>query len=165
MTLIIDRCPFYDTETAVETPSGPMPVRAYQIIVWVSLSLGSRLSRPFPAVLDTGHSHNFSMKEDQLENWTGWKSGAMDRIGTVRLNDRVVVLRAVDLALHPNVPEKRDELRGEPRLLEMSQGMVIARPQDPFATRLPALGLRVLARNGLRVVIDGRAKTISLGVD
>jgi hypothetical protein len=30
---------------------------------------------------------------------------------------------------------------------------------------LPALGLRVLARNGLRVVIDGRAKTISLGVD
>lgn len=89
MSLLIDRCPFYETETSVETPSGRMPVRAYQIIVWVSLSLRGELSRPFPAVLDTGHSHNFSIKQDQLKQWTGWEPAAMGRTGTIQVNDRL----------------------------------------------------------------------------
>jgi hypothetical protein len=162
MSVIIDRCPFHDVETAVETPSGALPVRAYQIIVWVGVSLRGSVSRPFPAVLDTGHSHNFSITDEQMQKWTGWEPNAMRRIGTARVNNRVVALREADLVLFPNAAGKRDELSGKPHLLELSQGIVIASQGDPFATRLPALGMRALVRNGMRVVVDGAAKTVSL---
>ena len=66
MSVIIDGCPFHDVETAVETPSGALPVRAYQIIVWVGVSLRGSVSRAFPAVLDTGHSHNFSITDEKM---------------------------------------------------------------------------------------------------
>jgi len=71
MSLIVDRCPLYEEATEVGAPSGPIVIRSYQIVVWVGLSVHGTLSRPFPAVVDTGHSHNFSIKEEQLELWTG----------------------------------------------------------------------------------------------
>ena len=33
MNLILDRCPFYEQATEVETTTGPVHVRAYQIVV------------------------------------------------------------------------------------------------------------------------------------
>jgi len=162
MNVIIDRCPFHDRETSVETLSGPMPVRAYQLIVWAGISFEGDLSQPFLVVLDTGHSHNFSIREELLREWAGCEPGAMRRVGTIRVNERLVILRQAELALYPNVPGSRDELHGEPRALEMSQGIVIARQQDPFATRLPTLGMRALARNRLQLVVDGKAMMASI---
>ncbi len=71
MSLILDRLPFYEEATEVDTPSGPVLIRSYQIVAWVGLSIRGTLSPPFPAVLDTGHSHNFSIKEEHFELWAG----------------------------------------------------------------------------------------------
>jgi hypothetical protein len=114
MMILVDRCPFYSSEMAIPMPSGPIAVRGYQIIVWVSLSVGGARSRPFPAVLDTGHSHNFSIREVQLRQWTGWEPTEMGVLGTIRMNEWVVTLREAAIAIHPNVPERRDEIGEEP---------------------------------------------------
>jgi hypothetical protein len=165
MKTIIDRCPFYDRETIVETASGPVPIRAYQVVVWVSLSVRAVVSPRFPAVLDTGHSHNFSIREEELKAWTGLVPEAMEVVGSIRVNNRLVLLREADLVLRENVPGSRDAIRGEPHLLETTQGIVIHKSGDPVAPRLPVLGLRALVRNKLRLVIDGPAMTVSLESD
>lgn len=59
MNRIIDRCPFFDTETVAATCSGPVVIRAYQIVLWIGIQVLGKLSRPFPTVLDTGHSYAF----------------------------------------------------------------------------------------------------------
>jgi hypothetical protein len=55
--------------TTVETPTGPVLVRPYQIVVPVRVTVADQLSPLFPAVLDSGHSHNFSITGDQLRDW------------------------------------------------------------------------------------------------
>jgi hypothetical protein len=62
MTWIVNRCPFYEKETQVVVPHGTIVVRPYQMVPWVSLRVRETVSRPFPAVVDTGHSHNFSIR-------------------------------------------------------------------------------------------------------
>jgi hypothetical protein len=125
MKTLIDRCPFYDRETIVETGSGPFSVRAYQVVVWVSVCVRGSVSPRFPAVLDTGHSHNFSIREEELKTWTGLAPEAMEVVGSIRVNNRLVFLREADLVLHGNVPGSRDAIRGEPHLLQTAQGIVI----------------------------------------
>ena len=81
MSLILDRCPFYEEATEVDTPTGLVLIRSYQIVAWISLSVRGVLSRPFPAVLDTGHSHNFSIKVEHLELWTEFHATRSGRSG------------------------------------------------------------------------------------
>jgi len=163
MNLIIDRCPFYDEPTEVNTSSGPVLVRAYQIVVSVSISVHGVISRSFPVILDTGHSHNFSIKEEHLRIWAGLNSHEIQTIGHARLNKQLVELKDATVAIHLNAPGKRDELRGqEPYLLTLSEGIAIHRGSDPFAPRLPLLGLRALVKNGLLLSIDGRNLHASL---
>ena len=35
MSLILDRCPFYEEATEADTLAGPILIRSYQIMVWV----------------------------------------------------------------------------------------------------------------------------------
>ena len=165
MNRIVDRCPFFDAETFVETSSAPVPVRAHQIVLWASLRVHGAVSPRFPTVLDTGHSHNFSIREEDLRVWTGIAPEALRLVGSIRMNNRLVMLRDAELALHRNVPGKRDEFQGEPHLLEMTQGIVIHRVRDPVAPRLPVLGVRALVRNRLRLVIEGAAMVVSIEAD
>jgi hypothetical protein len=162
MITLVDRCPFYDRETTAEVGGGKVLIRACQAVVWVSLSARGFVSERFPAVLDTGHSHNFSIREEQLKTWAGFTPEAMELLGSIRVNNRLVLLREAALLLHGNVPGSRDEIRGEPCLQETASGIVVHRSDDPLAARLPILGLRVLARNKLRLVVDGAAMTVSL---
>ena len=91
------------------------------------------MSPRFPAVLDTGHSHNFSIREEELKAWTGLVPEAMEVVGSIRVNNRLVLLREGELVLHRNVPGSRDEIQGEPHWLEMTQGIVIHKSGDPLA--------------------------------
>ncbi len=165
MNVAVDNCPFYATETFVDTPSGKIAVRPYQLVVWVGLSLGGSLSRPFPAVLETGHTHNFSMREEHLRAWTDRSSEGMRRVGTIRVNERIVTLREADVALYRNVPGERDATQGAPYLLRMPQGIAIYPLRDPYGTRLPVIGLRALAINRMKLVVDGANMTVSLESD
>jgi hypothetical protein len=165
MSRIVDRCPFFDAETFVETSSGPVYVRAHQIVLWVSLRVRGAISPRFPTVLDTGHSHNFSIREEDLRAWTGIAPETLRLVGSIRMNNRLVMLRDAELVLYRNAPGKRDDVQGEPHLLEMSQGIVIHRVADPFAPRLPVLGVRALVRNRLTLVIEGAAKVVSIDAE
>ena len=163
MTLLVDRCPFYEKATQVASPWGAVLIRPYQIIVWVSVSVRGLFSPPFPAILDTGHSHNFSIKEEHLEFCVRLPPADLRTIGYARVNREPVVLKEAGLALHRNVARSRDDLGGEsPYLLELSEGIAVHRLEDPFAPRLPLLGMRSLAKNGLRIIIDTRRLEVSV---
>ena len=163
MSLILDRCPFYEEATEVETPTGPILIRSYQIVAWVGLSVRGMLSRPFPAVLDTGHSHNFSIKEEHLGvvDGTACSRNPDDRAcAGEQATRRTQGCRG---RVYPNTPGKRDALRGKPpyRLI-LPEGIAVHRASDPFAPRLPLLGIRALVTNQLRITIDGSRKEVSL---
>jgi hypothetical protein len=163
MSLILDRCPFYEQATEVESPSGPILIRSYQIVAWVGLSVGGTLSPPFPAVLDTGHSYNFSITAEHLELWVGQHIDEIKTIGHARVNKQLVELKGAAVAVYPNTPGRRDVLRGKPPcLLMLPEGIAVHPATDPFVPRLPLLGVRALVKNRLRIVIDGDRKEVSL---
>jgi hypothetical protein len=55
---ILDRLPYYDRPTLLSFRDVTVEIRGYQIVVWVRLRVSV-----FPAILDTGHSHNFSIPQ------------------------------------------------------------------------------------------------------
>jgi hypothetical protein len=69
---ILRRWPISDSATSVSVQRETVTIRAYQIVVWVSLALEADFSIPIPAILDTGHGHNFSVQEDHLD--VGWNT-------------------------------------------------------------------------------------------
>ena len=164
MNVAVDNCPFYATETFVDTPSGKIAVRPYQLVVWVGLSHGGNLSRPFPAVLDTGHTHNFSMREEHLRAWAHQRLGGHAESGNHPCQRADCHAQGGRRALR-NVPGERDAIQGDPFLLRMPQGIAIYPLRDPYGTRLPAIGLRALAINRMKLVVDGANMTVSLESD
>ena len=134
-----------EQSTTVETPTGPVLVRPYQIIVRVRLSAENILSPAFPAVLDTGHSHNFSISETQLREWA-----------QMRLKPR----RLIRVNGIP-VPVSDANLEIDRIWLRLVEGIAVFPDGHPGVTRLPLIGLRALVRNGLRVAIDGYRRRVS----
>ena len=124
----------------VATPTGPVLLRPFQIAVSVALTAGGRRSPVFPAILDTGHSHNFSIRHEQLRDWAGLP---LKQIGFIRVNQQVVPLAECDLFLDGVV-------------LKCVEGIAVYPDNHPTAPRLPLLGLRILVRNGVRVTIHGK---------
>ena len=124
----------------VATPTGPVLLRPFQIAVSVALTAGGRRSPVFPAILDTGHSHNFSIRHEQLRDWAGLP---LKQIGFIPVNQQVVPLAECDLLLDGVV-------------LKCVEGIAVYPDNHPAAPRLPLLGLRILVRNGVRVTIHGK---------
>ena len=104
---ILDRLPFEPHPSTVDTAVGPVAVRAFQIIVWLSFRLEGTLSRPFPAVLDTGHSHNLSINEALLESWLNLRIDQFRPRAMVKVDGERLPLRSAELVLHRNVPMRR----------------------------------------------------------
>jgi hypothetical protein len=130
--------------TTVNSPVGPVKLKAFQIAVPIRLSIQGILSPEFPAVLDTGLSHNLSLREEHFQQWVQLPA---KRIGTVSINGHPVPTVQVDLVL-------------EGKTLPLRDGIAVYPPQNPFAPRLPTIGLRALVRNKVRLVIDGFDLTI-----
>lgn len=140
-----------------------MEIRPYQIILWVSIRVGTAVSRPFPAILDVGHSLNFSIKEEQLRDWAGILHSALKEIGRTTLNNRPVFLSRAGVGLHRNLKGHRDELLATPPVpLELPEGIVVHPRDDLLSPRLPLLGLRALVHNRLKAIIDGRKLAVSI---
>ena len=128
-----------DQPGTVATPTGPVLLRPFQIAVSVALSAGVCRSPTFPAILDTGHSHNFSIRHDQLRDWAGL---ALKQVGFIKVNQQVIPLAECDLVI-------------DSALLKCAEGIAVYPDHHPAAPRLLLLGLRALIRNGVRVLIDG----------
>src|SRR5262249_10883393 len=106
---ILTRLPYAAERTTVSVREETVRVRAYQIMTWVSLSARDILTwdrRPprFPAVLDTGHNHNFAIGRGQLLRWAGLSPEALLERGTIRERGQRVPLHAARLWLHRNEP-------------------------------------------------------------
>ncbi len=69
---ILNRLPFSEERSSVSTPDGIVDVKPYQIVVMVSLAARGLMelpegSRRFPAILDTGNNHNFSIRTEHFD--------------------------------------------------------------------------------------------------
>jgi hypothetical protein len=140
----------------VATPDGTAQVMPYQIVVMVSIAATRVMELPsdaprFPAVLDTGNNHNFAIRQEQFARWTGLK---LPKRGLVNVGGRTIPLYTANVWIHP---EDGDEFR-----LRMEEGIVVYPSGEPNPARLPILGLRGLVRNGLRIVIDGKKREVTI---
>jgi hypothetical protein len=117
----------------------------------------------FPAVLDTGFSHNFGIREEHLIRWAGVQPGYLPKIGNVRVNNATASLHRADVWLHRNQPGKRDELgNGPPFFLELNHEIVVYPAGTLNAPRLPVLGLRGLKWARLHLCIDSEHRRVWL---
>ena len=67
---VLSRLPFSQSPSVVSTPDGIVEVKPFQIVLMVSLAPRGLTELPkesvrFPAILDTGTNHNFSIREEQ----------------------------------------------------------------------------------------------------
>jgi hypothetical protein len=103
--MIVDRLPFADRPRLTSVQSEPGDMYRNQNVVWISID---DVSRPLPAILDTGHGHNLSIGDDQLRRLSGaslkWTGASLKRSGELEIGHQRVVQYAADLRVHRNVP-------------------------------------------------------------
>ena len=139
-----------------------------QIIVWLSIDLrGGSKWQPgmprFPAILDTGNTHSFFIRESHLLEWAGINTNAMREFGKIRVAGEFASQRLANLYMHRNIPGKRDESGDHaPFFLSMTKGIAVCPDNHPRAPRLPLLGLHSLIENKLILKVDGVRNEISL---
>jgi hypothetical protein len=167
MPRILDRSPISTRDELAFVCGDRVQVKAYEIIVWVSL-LARRsptwdpATPRFPAILDTGHTHNFSIQEQHLVDWAGLQPDRFRLLGTLRQAGQRAPLYVAEVWLHRNQPGQRDQLLdATPYRLVLPRG-IAGYPKDSSGPRLPLLGLRALITNRLHLTIDGAKQSTNL---
>lgn len=166
MPYLLDHMPFLSEPGELIIRGERVRVRANQIVLWISLTSRriesvNPVAVPFPAILDTGHTHSLSIQERHLVEWAGLRPDALPIAGSVRERGQRVRLRAANIWVHPNVRGVRDELADRPpHLVEAPRGIAVY-PAGDFP-RLPILGLRAIAENNLILRIDGARRLAAL---
>ena len=162
---IVDRLPYFSDPTFVRAPGESVRVKPYQIIVYVSVSLQALLewdprTPSFPAILDTGNNHNFSIRHEQLRRWAGLQPEALPIIGVMRERQQRIPLHSAAVWLHRNLPGERALKDQEPHPLKLEEGIAIY--PDDIGPRLPILGLRALTQNQISTAIDPERTRVDL---
>jgi hypothetical protein len=162
---ILDRLPFLETRSEVWTPDRLVTVKPYQIVVTVSLLAGEALEYDsgvpqFPAILDTGNNHNFAISREQLRSWAGIKFSD-SRHHVVFQGKRTPLIKA-SLWLFPNKARRVATSGRPPSRLAVPEGIVVFPEEIPNAARLPVLGLRAVATNSLKLIVDGNRRRVTL---
>jgi hypothetical protein len=130
-------------------------IKPYQVVVWVGISARDLLewdprTPKFPALLDPGNNHNFSIKEEHLLRWAGIQPKLLEEQRWLQDKGTKVPLRAAALWLHAEAPFR----------LTMAEGIAVYPEHGP---RLPLLGLRALTQNKLRAIFAGIRERSSFG--
>lgn len=168
MPTILRDLPFSDRPTKAIFDGRYISVRSDQIMVWVGNTEDEQVAfdprRPvFPAILHTGLSHNFSIRDEHLIRWAGLDPRRLEREGKVQIGEETVPLYQADVWLHPNLRGKIDRAAGiEPFRLALHRGIAVYPSTMPNAPRLPLLGLRALRIAGLHLTIDCRRCAVTL---
>lgn len=168
MTTILRKLPFFDKPTTAAVRGEQVRVKPYQVIFWVSISKQDllewdpRMPR-FPAILDTGHSHNFSIQQRHLLQWAGMQNNYLDVLGSLREGQRIAPLHAATLWIHRNLPHRRDEASDQPPFrMELRRGIAVYPDDGSSFPRLPLLGFRAIVENQIHLTVDGRKQRVSL---
>lgn len=138
MSKILDRLPIATRDDVVSVRGEPVRLKQAEIIVWVSVTpksaVGWNPTTPcFPAILDTGHTHNFSIQEQQLLRWAGLPPELLRVFGRVRQAGKRIPLHAANVWVHRNVRGERDLLGHEPPyLLNLPRGSLFTPHQKPI---------------------------------
>jgi len=141
---ILRQLPFFREPTQIRFPGGPVSVRAYQIIVWISVTESAQgelepTTPRLPAILDTGHTHNFSIREGHLMQWARVNPRLLPPLRRIRLFGQHVTLFEANIWLYPNRYGMRDEFAQEsPYSLELSGGIAVFPDTTPIAPPTPA---------------------------
>ena len=168
MPVLLRRLPYFTHPTTVKVHGESKHVKPYQIIVWVSLALkqetewNPRCER-FPAILDTGLTHSFSIQQRHLVEWAGMQPAALPERGHVSERGRRLTTRLASLWLHANQPGHRDHFAARPPFrLDAEDGIVVYPDDGSGYPRLPLLGLRVLTDNHLHLAVRGWRRSVTL---
>lgn len=161
---ILDKLPILESGGIVPTPDGVEEVKPFQIVVLVSIANEGVIALPedvprFPAILDTGHNHNFAIRQGQRDRWV---PAGLPRRGKIEVGGFSVPLFTADVWIHPNQPGQLETSGQPPFRLELSGGIAVYPSNVPNPARLPILGLRGLIRNNLRLTIDGEGRNLTL---
>jgi hypothetical protein len=162
---ILDRLPIATQESLVLVRQESVRLKEAEIIVWVSLTLPEftewhPATPRFPAILDTGHTHNFAIQQQHLIRWTGIRPEMLPQRGHIRHSGRRIELRTARVWLHHNEPGKMTAAsRQHP--LNLPRGIAVF-PDDRDYPRLPLLGLRAIIGNKLHLTIDGERGLVNL---
>jgi hypothetical protein len=83
---IIRDLPYFEEHTSLTVRGRSITIHSYQIVLWVSVTpRGLRTLDPntprFPVVFDPGFTHNFLIREEQLQQWAGLRP---DNLAEVR---------------------------------------------------------------------------------
>jgi hypothetical protein len=151
---ILDRLPIYAEPVLIEVRDEVYQVWQNQTIVWVSLD---EALAPFLAILDSGHSHNFSIARRHMERWG--RPGAK-QIGHAKISGHLVPRYASDLFVYRN--QRGTHRLAEMHRLEMEGGFAVVPDELPIAPRLPLVGLQTIIGNRLRLLIDGDRRQVTL---
>jgi hypothetical protein len=143
--------PYFSEKTNVSVQSEVVEIKAFQIIVWLSISSKESLAwdprmPKMPAVLDLGTTHNLALTEEHLMTWAGIHPAGLPQLGNVRLAGRKSPLREAGIWIHT------DE---RPFRLKIDEGIAVLDGDWP---RLPVLGLRALTNSKLQTFIYGDTK-------
>jgi len=166
MPILLNRMLFPEQQGEIVVHGERVRVLPDQIIVWVSLSRRSLTEAnpatdPFPAILDTGHNHSFAITTRHLIEWADLNPDELATRGAVRDRGQRIELRQANIWVHPNESGKREEFAlSGPFRLKAKQGIAVY-PEGDFP-RLPILGLRAIAENGLVLKVDGARREATL---
>lgn len=167
MPRLLDRVPFPATPSEVAVRGESVRLRANQIVLWVSLTLQrikepNPAAAPFPAILDTGHTHTFAISEQHLIDWAGIRPETLAVISAVRDRGQRIPLHAANVWVHPNMPGERDNLASHPPYLVAAPLGIAVYPRASGFPRLPILGLRAIAENRLVLKVNGPKREATL---
>jgi len=159
MTAILRLVPFTDTNDELHVGSERVQIKPYQLVTWVSVAVWRTLElRPqtprFPAIIDTGHNHNFSIRAEHLRSWAGLGVETVGKIGAVRIGGQRVHLHGAHVWIHATLPGQRHQLApSPPHRLFLEEGVAVY-PEGSVFPSLPTLGMRALVRNKLHLTLD-----------
>jgi hypothetical protein len=180
MPLVLRSLPYFEENTELSAPGVLAAARAFQIIVWVSVTPVEQFeltstARRFPAILDTGLNDHFAISPIHLRAWANLDWRQLPQDGVERFYGSIPIpTRRASLWLHPNQYALRDWI--DPLLpafqIELNEGITVYGNgeqvgRDPKsstlpAPRLPLLGLRALTENNGSLHIDARNRRVSL---
>ena len=190
-TIVLDRLPYLPDPqlprglappSAVINLSGQaVHIKKYQIIVWASLayqgvrSLPANASR-FPAVLDTGTTHDLILREQHLRDWAGVDPKRYKPVGAIALDIGTgtgisLEVLPYNVWLYRNRPFERDQLTA-PFCLHVggvaycpSGGIPVtgsAGVSVILGPRLPVLGLRAFRLARMTLAVDAGQNLVAL---
>lgn len=167
---ILDRLPLLPTSQAIRFGAREIRLHRDALVVWLSVGLRGEtnptlISRPFPALLDSGNHSAAYLNEHHLVNWGGIQPAFLGLLQYKFVNEISTPFHNGDAWIHPNLPgtHERDPEK-MPVRLKLDDGIAVSPvPVNQNITpRVPLLGFRALRENGLDFWLDSQTEKFTV---